>query len=133
MAKPEQAPQARAMREEREVTAMYPASSGLKDRNPTAAAFIAAGIGIATMGLLQFIAELNDAFNQSLAFSATLGPYSGKYLFSYLAWLVSWAILYPITRAGRITVGTSLIILAILVVIGAVALYPPFIGLFVSE
>lgn len=109
-----------------------PPTSGLEDRNAVSAAFIAAGIGLVTMGLLQFIGELNESFNESLALSEALGPYSGKYLFSYLAWIVSWAILYPIARAGRISVRTAAIITAILIVIAAVILFPPFIGLFVE-
>ncbi|HZD60682.1 MAG TPA: hypothetical protein VE439_09565, partial [Anaerolineae bacterium] len=55
-------------------------SSGFEDKNAASAAFIAAGIGILTMGLLQFIAELNEPFNDSLVLNKALGPYSGKYL-----------------------------------------------------
>ncbi|MBE0447686.1 MAG: hypothetical protein IBX64_06260 [Actinobacteria bacterium] len=131
MARSERA-QARAVEEQRETTA-YPLTSGLEDRNSTSAAFIAAGIGVTTMGLLQFIAELNEPFNDALRFNEALGPYSGKYTISYLVWLFSWAILYPIARAGRISTRTSLIITAILVLIGAVILFPPFIGLFTPE
>lgn len=130
MAKPEMVPERAAKERGPEA---YPATSGLEDRNPVSAAFIAAGIGIATMGALQFVAELDESFNDALAFNQALGPYSGKYVISYSAWLISWAILYPITKAGRISIRTALIITAVLVLIGAVILFPPFIGLFVSE
>jgi len=130
MARPEET-RMRAVEEEE--AGAYPVTSGLEDRNSASAAFIAAGIGVATMGLLQFIAELNEPFNEALAFNRALGPYSGKYTISYLAWLISWAILYPIARVGRISIRTSLIIAAVLVLIGAVILFPPFIGLFISE
>lgn len=130
MARPEMMPERAA--EERGPEA-YPATSGLDDRNPVSAAFIAAGIGIATMGALQFIGALDESFNDALVFNTALGPYSGKYVISYLAWLVSWAILYPITKAGRISIRTALIVTAILVLIGAIILFPPFIGLFISE
>ena len=103
----------------------------MDDRNAVAAAFIAAGIGIAVMGAVQFIAELNEPLNDALAWNRALGPYAGKNAISYCAWLVSWAILYPICRAGKITLKVSLIVSVALIVVGAILLFPPFISVFV--
>jgi hypothetical protein len=109
------------------------ASNGLEDRNALSAAFIAAGIGIAVMGVAQFVAELVEPFNDALVLNEAIGAYSGKYALAYGAWLVSWAVLSPIAKAGKISVKTALIVMAVLVLAGAVLVFPPFYGLFVSE
>ncbi|MEW5705216.1 MAG: hypothetical protein AB1743_00155, partial [Actinomycetota bacterium] len=83
--------------------------------------------------LLQFFGGLNESFNKALTFSKTLGPYSGKYIISYLAWLISWAILYPIARGRRISIRTSAIIIFVLIIAAAIMIFPPFIGLFALE
>lgn len=116
---------AKSRREQRQ------ASSGFDDRNAVSAALISAGFGTATMGIIQFIAELIEPFNDALALNKALGPYSGKYLIAYGAWLLSWAILYPIAGANKIRVKVALTITVILIVIGAILLFPPFISLFV--
>lgn len=108
-----------------------PVSVGLDDKNDSAAAIVAAGIGVFVMGLVQFISELSEAFNDSLALSKPLGPYSGKYVIAYLAWLISWAVLGLVARE-RISIKTAAIVTAVLVVAGAVLVFPPFIGLFAA-
>lgn len=105
---------------------------GLSDANPVSAAFIAAGIGVLVMAVLQFAGESNEAFNESLAFSESLGPYSGKYVISYAAWLLSWAVLYPIARKGVIPLRVAIVVAVVLIVVAGILLFPPFIQIFVG-
>lgn len=109
------------------------AGDGMSEANPVSAAFVAAGIGLAVMGVLQFAGELSEPFNEALAFNEALGPYSGKYVVSYAAWLVSWGALYPVAKSGRITLRTATVVLFVLAVVAAVLVFPPFIQLFTSE
>ncbi len=107
-------------------------TSGLEESSPVSAAFIAAGIGCLTLGVLQFAAEMSESFNDFLAWSKPLGSYSGKYLIAYAVWLVSWAILHFLTRKVFIPIRVALIVTVVLVVVAAILLFPPFIGLFAS-
>ncbi|RJQ56595.1 MAG: hypothetical protein C4521_00220 [Actinobacteria bacterium] len=114
-------------------TAYFPGrstTSGLEESSPVSAAFIAAGIGCLSLGVLQFVAEMSEPFNESLAFSQPLGPYSGKYVIAYALWLVSWAVLHLVTRRVLISMRVALIVTVVLAVVAAILLFPPFIGLF---
>ena len=66
-----------------------PAPSG-----PAAAAFLACGLGCATLGLMTVLVEASAGAKQLLAWWAPAGPLVGVSGVAVAVWLVSWAALH---------------------------------------
>jgi hypothetical protein len=103
-----------------------------RSEGPAAAALLAAGIGIAALGVVTTLAEVSESFKDWLAFSDDVGPLSGKTIAAVIVWLVAWAILHPLLRRRRLS-RAILIATGILVLIGVVGTFPIFFEAFAPE
>lgn len=95
------------------------------------AAILAAGIGCAGFGIIVDLAEAFPRISKDLNIYNPSGDLSGKSTLAVLLWIGAWLVLHlrwkhlDIARPGRLT----LISLA-LILLGFVAVLPPFIELF---
>lgn len=104
------------------------AEAGVANGN-AAAAFLAAGIGVASLGILALLADASPAVNQSLALYRPSGALSGVTTTAIGIWLASWAGL-TVSWRGK-NVGMARISLATfsLLAIGILLTFPPFMDL----
>ncbi len=92
---------------------------------PLAAALIAAGIGILTLGVVTSAAGAALGFKDWLKWDDTVGPLSGKSSLALIAWAASWPLLHLalFRRDGILPV--ALAISVILIVLGLIGTFPP--------
>lgn len=58
------------------------------------AAILAAWIGLMALAITNIAADANAGFSNALKLNSGIGPYSGKELFMFVAWFVSWPVLH---------------------------------------
>jgi hypothetical protein len=114
-----------------------------KPSGPVAAAFVAAGIGSVTMGVLVIANEVSTDVNNFLKFDANygigagVGPLSGKVILTVLAFAVSWVILHLALRGKEVNFNRAFTVALVLVGIGFALTFPPIfeaiVGLFGVE
>jgi hypothetical protein len=98
---------------------------------PAWAAILAAGIGCAAFGVVVDLAEAFPRCSKLLNIYPPSGDLSGKSAAAVIVWIVAWLMLHfrwnkrDIARPGLVSGLTFL-----LVVVGLVAVFPPFIELF---
>ena len=112
-----------------------------KLNGPVAAAFVAAGLGSAAVGLFLILAEINADVKSFLDFSKNfglgsgVGPLSGKIALATLTFLISWGILHLVTRGNEVNFGRWFAVALVLVFLGFALTFPPIfeaiIGIFV--
>ena len=110
-----------------------------KPSGPVAAAFIAAGVGAFTIGLMVVVGELlgQDAgkyldFSKNYGIGSGVGPLSGKVIIAVIAYVVSWVILHFALRRKEIPLGRALAVTLILVALGFALTFPPIFELFAA-
>jgi hypothetical protein len=97
------------------------------------AAIVAAGIGCFAFGILVDFAEASTAVSNILNRYNPAGDLSGKSCGAVLVWLLAWTILHlrwknrNIDSPGKLTA-----IALILILLGLIAVFPPFFGLFAA-
>jgi hypothetical protein len=102
-----------------------------KPNGPVAAAFIAAGIGSFTMGLMVVLNEINTGINGFLKWDANfglgagVGPLSGKAGMAIIAFAVSWVILHLALRKKELRWSRVMIVALVLVGLGFLLTFPP--------
>jgi hypothetical protein len=107
-----------------------------KPNGPVAAAFVAAGIGSLTLGLMVTLAEMNADFRSFLDFSKSyglgngVGPLSGKVAIAVVAYVVSWVLLHFLWRGKELQFRTWFGAALVLVAIGFALTFPPIFLLF---
>jgi hypothetical protein len=110
-----------------------------KPNGPVAAAFIAAGIGSFTMGLMVTLAEASTNIKNALDFSKNyglgsgVGPLSGKVAIAVLAFAVSWLILHFALRGREVAFGRAFTIAIVLVALGFALTFPPIFEVFAPK
>ena len=104
-----------------------------KPEGPISAAIIAGGIGALTLGILTTLAEASETVSGWLDVSASVGPLSGKTLFSVLVWLVAWGILHGAMKNTGHETRRAFGIAMILVALGVIGTLPTFFQLFAAE
>jgi fluoride ion exporter CrcB/FEX len=114
------------------------AGLGLSEKpdGPAAAAMLAAGIGILTLGLLTTLAEASQDLKDWLMkweWGQGVGPLAGKTTVSVIVWLVAWAILHFVWRRANPNLRTVFTIAVILGLLGALGTFPTFFQAFASE
>jgi hypothetical protein len=100
---------------------------------PVAAAFIAAGIGIFTLGILVMLAEASESIAGWLQFSDPVGPLSGKTIIAGATWLVSWPILHMALRGRELEPRRVFMFVGVLIVLGLLMTFPTFFEQFAPE
>ena len=90
-----------------------------------AAALIAVGIGVLTLGVITSAAEAALGFKDWLNWDDSVGPLSGKSSLALIAWAVSWPMLHLalFRRDGLLTM--ALVISGILIMLGMIGIFPP--------
>ena len=97
-----------------------------KPNGPVAAAFLAAGIGSFTLGLLTTVAAASESVANALRWSTPVGPLSGKSTGAILIWLVAWAVLGPRWRGKEVALAPIYRWTLILLALGLLLTFPPF-------
>src|ERR671911_510287 len=97
---------------------------------PVAAALLATGLGSLVLAILVVIAEANESFATSLAYSDRVGPLSGKTIWAVGAYLGSWAILAVVLRGRRMNLRAVPFVTALLLALALVGTFSPFFELF---
>lgn len=92
---------------------------------PSAAAVMAAGIGIAVTGIVSTLAEAVAAIGKSLTWSKPVGDLSGKTIIAIIVWLIAWLILGLAWRDRDVRLAPVLVASAILLVVGIAFTFPP--------
>ncbi len=93
---------------------------------PSAAAILAAGIGIAVTGIVSTLAESIASFGKALVWVKPVGDLSGKTIIGIVVWLVAWLILGLAWKDREVNYAPVVIVAAILLVVGLVSTFPPF-------
>ena len=96
----------------------------------SAAAILAAGIGLAVTGLVTATAENIPAWLNALAWSKPVGALAGKTSLGLIGWVVSWVILGVIWKDKEVKLQPILLVTIILAVVGLLTTFPPFFDLF---
>ena len=94
---------------------------------PAAAAMLAAGIGIFTLGLLIVLSEVSAPIHDFLEwwdFGRGVGPLAGKTTIAVIVWAVSWAILAAALRAKDVNLKAWFTASLVLGLLGAVGSFP---------
>jgi hypothetical protein len=91
----------------------------------TAATLIGGGFGVALFGVITFISERWVSTQPGLTLTTSVGPLSGKVVYSIIGWLVGWGILAMILRSRNVSENLTYRITGILVAIGFVLTFPP--------
>lgn len=114
------------------------AELGLEDKpdGPAAAAMLAAGIGIFTLGLLTVLSEASvpvHDFLERFEFGRGVGPLAGKTILAVAAWAVSWVILALAWRGRDVNIKAWFTVALSLGILGALGTFPPIFLSFAPE
>jgi hypothetical protein len=91
----------------------------------SAAAILAAGIGLAVTGIVSALAEAIAAWSAMLVWSKPVGALSGKTTLGIAAWLVSWLILGLLWKDRQVSLRPVLIVSAVFLAAGVLLTFPP--------
>jgi hypothetical protein len=111
-------------------TEAVPAAGEGRPEGPVAAALLATGVGSLVLAILVVIAEANESFAMSLAYSDRVGPLSGKTIWAVVAYLGSWAILAVALRNRRMNLRAVTVVAGVLLALALVGTFSPFFELF---
>jgi len=99
----------------------------------SAAAILAAGIGLAAIGVMTLMAEAIAAWSKALVWSKPVGALSGKTSLGLIAWIVGWIVFGLLWKGKEVKLRPVLVLSVILAVVGVLFTFPPFFELFVKE
>jgi hypothetical protein len=103
---------------------------------PAAAAMLAAGIGMFTLGLLTILSEASTGLHdwlESWEFDQGVGPLAGKTTLSVIVWALSWIVLAIGLRGRDVNLKTWFWVALVLGVLGAIGTFPPVFEAFAPE
>ncbi len=96
---------------------------------PGAAAVLAAGIGCATIGILDLAGDASGAIGKLLSFYNPTGTLSGVTSISIIVWLVTWFALNRRWHARTVAMAKVNVAAFALVAMGFLLTFPPIIDL----
>jgi hypothetical protein len=94
-----------------------------------AAAILAAGIGCAAVGVLAILRDAFPAIASALNFYKPSGPLSGVTTVAVVIWLVAWFLLARRWRDAKVELGKVNTAAFILLAVGLLLTFPPFMDL----
>ncbi len=97
------------------------------------AAMVAAGIGIAAVGVLTTLAEISPGLKNVLNFYDPVGPLSGKTTVAVIVWLIAWYALARRWNARPPVMTWALVATFVLIGVGVVGTFPLFFELFTAH
>jgi hypothetical protein len=96
----------------------------------SAAAVLAAGVGLAVTGLMTVTSENIPSLLSALAWSKPVGALMGKTMIGLIGWIVSWVVLGVVWKDKEVKLRPILVVAVILAVVGLLTTFPPFFDLF---
>ncbi|MCH7835823.1 MAG: hypothetical protein IH864_03055 [Chloroflexi bacterium] len=90
-----------------------------------AAALIAAGIGVLTLGVVTSAAGAALGFKDWLKWDDAVGPLSGKSSLALIAWATSWPLLHLALFRRDGLLPAAIVIGVVLMVLGMIGIFPP--------
>jgi hypothetical protein len=99
-----------------------------------AAALLAIGIGAMAMAIVVGFADASAAFNNGFVHSVGkawvpgaqgIGPYSGKFTFFVVGWLLSWAVGHVALRSKDVDLGKWAVVSFALISLAILLVWPP--------
>ncbi len=96
---------------------------------PGAAAILAAGIGCAAVGILAILRDAFTTVANLLNFYKPSGPLSGVTTVAIIVWLVAWLILANRWRTRNVAIGKVNLVAFVLLAVGLLLTFPPFMDL----
>ena len=113
---------------------------GMRPTGPAAAAVLAAGIGVLTLGgaslaaaaVVQFDQALVDAGRLFVPGGAHLGRFGGQQLLALVAWLASWALLHWRWRSRQVSLTKTALALVGCLFLTTLLCWPPVVRGLVS-
>jgi hypothetical protein len=103
---------------------------------PAAAAMLAAGVGMFTLGLLTVLNEASTGLHdwlESWEFDQGVGPLAGKTTLSVIVWALSWIALAIGLRGRDVNLKTWFWVALVLGVLGFIGTFPPVFEAFAAE
>ena len=100
-----------------------------KPDGPGAAAMLAAGIGIGTLGVLTTAAEANEdvkGFLEDFQGSVGVGPLAGKTTLAVVVWAVAWLVLALMWKAKDVDLKKPFFTGLALGIVGILGTFPTF-------
>jgi hypothetical protein len=104
-------------------------TQGTLPNGPGAAAILAAGIGCAAVGILAFAGDASPAIGKTLNFYNPVGTLSGVTTIAIIVWLVVWFVLGGMWRERTVDLGKINVIAFVLLLVGFLLTFPPFMDL----
>jgi hypothetical protein len=107
---------------------------GGRPSGPAAAVLLSIGIGALAMAIVVGFADANKAFNDGFVHSVGkawvpgaqgIGPYSGKFTFFFVGWLLSWAVGHVALKNKDVDLGKWAIVSFALISLGILLVWPP--------
>ena len=94
---------------------------------PVAAAILSAAIGCFALGVVSTLADKNKGFNKLMLFYPPSGALTGETTVAILIWLVVWLLLARLWRSSSRAIGPINLTSIILLLLGLLLTFPPFI------
>jgi hypothetical protein len=104
-----------------------------RPNGPAAAAFVAAGVGSAALGLFTVLSEASEWVHGVMELYVPVGPLSGKTTFAVVVWLLAWGVLHGAWRSKEVSWRMAWTLTLVLVGIGFVLTFPPVFLAFAPE
>jgi len=98
-----------------------------------AAAFVAAGVGSAALGVFTMFAETFERVASFMELYAPVGPLSGKTTFAVIVWLLAWGALHGAWRSKEVSWRLAWTLTLVLVGVGFILTFPPVFLAFAPE
>jgi hypothetical protein len=95
-----------------------------------AAAFVAAGIGCLTIGVLTVLETIFGFLHTLLQFYPPAGSITGISTVMVVVWLVTWFILYWLWKSKQVNFTRVVVIVLACILLGVIGIFPPFVHLF---
>ena len=96
---------------------------------PGAAAILVAGIGCAVVGILAFAGDASAPIGNALNFYNPTGTLSGVTVLAIIVWLVAWFVLAKRWQTKNVGMGTVNVVSFVLLAVGFLLTFPPFMDL----
>lgn len=105
-------------------------SDAKENTGAAAAAFVAAGIGCAALGLFTTLAAISEGVKNLLNWWGPAGPLTGKTGMAVIVWIASWIALHLAWKNKSATIRRAFVITLLLIVVGLVGTFPTFFEMF---
>jgi len=81
-----------------------------------------------TLAITNIAADVDNGFKTAITLNAGIGPYSGKELFMFVGWFVSWPVLHFALRKRDLKVKKWFAAFLAGVLVAVLLMWPPIFG-----